>query len=296
MDIKRLQLFLVLAEQLHFAKASELANVSAPTLSRNIKQLEDEVGAILFNRNKRSVSLTKQGEAFVRYARATISEWQMFRASLNEAGEALSGEVKLFSSVTATYSFLYDLLKKVRLAHPHIEVKLNTGDPALAIERVMKGFEDMAIAARPDKLHDSLAFFSLGSSPLVFIAPNDDGPLGTVINDTISERVDIPWQKLPFIVPDQGLSRKRLADWWQKNGINPLIYSKVAGNEAAVSMVSLGFGVALIPKVVVDNSPIKDKVQILSMPDPVPAFDVGLVTKKAHLQQPIMNAIWLLLK
>ena len=54
MDIKRLQLFLLLAEQLHFTKASELANVSAPTLSRNIKQLEDEVGAILFNRNKRS--------------------------------------------------------------------------------------------------------------------------------------------------------------------------------------------------------------------------------------------------
>ena len=296
MDIKRLQLFLVLAEQLHFTKASEMANVSPPTLSRNIKQLEDEVGAILFNRNKRSVSLTKQGEAFLRYARNTINEWQTFRASLNEAGAALTGEVKLFSSVTATYSFLYELLKKVRRTHPNIEVKLNTGDPALAIERVMKGFEDMAIAARPDKLHESLTFYSLGSSPLVFIAPNDHGPLGSLINDAVQNGLTMPWQDLPFIVPDQGLSRKRLADWWRQNGINPLIYSKVAGNEAAVSMVSLGFGVALIPKVVVDNSPIKDKVQVLSMPDPVPAFDVGLVTKKAHLQQPIMNAIWQLLK
>lgn len=296
MNIKKLKLFLTLAEHLHFAKASEAANVSAPTLSRNIKQLEDEVGAVLFNRNKRSVSLTNQGEAFLRFAKANLQEWQLFRQSLNESGEALSGEVRLYSSVTATYSFLYDLLKKVRQAHPNIEIKLNTGDPALAIERVQSGLEDMAIAARPEKLHDSLTFFSLGSSPLVFIAPNEQAGLGAKINSAIQNNQPIPWHEIPFILPDQGLSRKRLADWWHKNKLSPQIYSKVAGNEAVVSMVSLGFGVALIPKVVVDNSPIKERVQVVATPDPVPAFDVGLVTKKAYLQQPIFNAVWQLLK
>jgi LysR family positive regulator for ilvC len=296
MNIKQLKLCVLLAEHLHFTKTSEVANISAPTLSRTIKQIEEEVGAILFNRNKRTVTLTKQGEAFICYAKTVITQWHTFKSTFNDTGQSLTGEVTLFSSVTASYSFLYDLLKKLRRNYPNIEVKLNTGDPALAVERVLKGEEDMAIAARPDDLHESLSFFSLGTSPLVFIAPNDDGPLGNLISEVIQNRRKIPWQKLPFIVPEQGLSRQRLAHWWRINEINPVIYAKVAGNEAAVSMVSLGFGIALVPKIVVDNSPIKNKVHIMAIPDSVAAFDIGLVTKKVHLQQPLINAIWQLLK
>jgi LysR family positive regulator for ilvC len=136
-----------------------VANISAPTLSRTIKQIEEEVGAILFNRNKRTVTLTKQGEAFICYAKTVITQWHTFKSTLNDTGQSLTGEVTLFSSVTASYSFLYDLLKKLRRNYPNIEVKLNTGDPALAVERVLKGEEDMAIAARPDDLHESLSFF-----------------------------------------------------------------------------------------------------------------------------------------
>ena len=60
---------------------------------------------------------------------------------------------------------------------------------------------------------------------------------------------------------EQGLSRQRLEQWWRKKSIHGRIYAQVAGHEAMVSMVSLGLGVAMVPKIVFDNSPLKDKVQ-----------------------------------
>jgi LysR family positive regulator for ilvC len=295
MDHRKLSQFLALAQQLHFAKAAAQLHISAPTLSRNIRMLEDEVGAVLFDRNKRSVQLTKQGKAFETYAQNTLTEWQRFRASIGETGVNLSGELTLYSSVTATYSFCYQLLRSIAKSYPQIEVKLSTGDPALAVEKVLSGEADIAIAAKPDELHPQLAFHFLGSSPLIFIGPNDNGELATVIAQHKKNIAELPLGKMPFIVPEQGLSKKRLAAWWKEHQIKPQIYSHVAGNEAVVSMVSLGFGIALIPEIVVENSPLKDKVQKLDVFSSVAAFEIGVVVKKQYLQQPIGNAIWQLI-
>lgn len=294
MDQRSLHLFLTLAHHLHFAKASEACHVSAPTLSRNIKQLEQEVGCELFERNKRSVKLTKQGHAFIKFAQSSLAQWQKFKDDLEQDTNTITGELSLFSSVTATYSFLYDLLKLIRKHHPGIEIQLNTGDPALAINRVMTGQEDLAIAARPDVLPSGLVFYALGFSPLVFIAPKE-GEINQVIKANQVKNTALPWEQLPFIVPEQGLAKTRLATWWQENAVTPQIYAKVAGNEAAVSMVSLGFGVALVPQVVVDNSPIKHHVDILTTEHTVAPFEVGLVVQKSRLKKLQVSAVWQLL-
>ena len=69
MDIKQLKQFLHLADTLHFGRASEASHISPSALSRSIKQLEEEVGAALFERDNRTVSLTPEGEIFLSYAR-----------------------------------------------------------------------------------------------------------------------------------------------------------------------------------------------------------------------------------
>ena len=74
MDIKHLKHFLALAENLHFGKASAACHISLSALSRNIRQLEDQLGVTLFTRDNRSVQITTQGQAFVSYARTAISE------------------------------------------------------------------------------------------------------------------------------------------------------------------------------------------------------------------------------
>lgn len=289
MDNRSLQLFLALAETLHFGRASERCHISASTLSRNIKQLEQEVGVALFNRDNRTVSLTKQGKDFIEYANVTLTQWHRFKSSLDENHTELTGELSLYCSVTASYSFLYHLLETFRQQHHKIEIKLNTGDPGIAISRILDGEEDMAIAAKPDQLPANMAFCATGSSSLQFIAPKVQCDITKTIMNAGS---NIPWQALPYIVPEHGLNRKRLEYWWKKNHINPHIYAQVAGNEAIVSMVSLGFGIALVPQIVLDNSPLEDKIQVLKAPHQPKDFEIGLCVQKKNLQNPIIQAMW----
>lgn len=290
MEHKHLNYFLVLAKTLHFSRASELCNISAPTLSRNIKQLEEEVGASLFIRDNRSVKLTREGESFIDYAMATLTHWQNFKTNIKDPQQHIYGKVSLYCSVTASYSFLHQILEQLRAQHPHVGITLNTGDPAVAINRVLDGHESIAIAARPNKLPAQIAFVNIGYSPLVLIGPK--------IHCAISEKIAkdnsaIDWSELEFIVPEQGFSRQRLEQWWRKNTVNGKIYAQVAGHEAIVSMVSLGLGVAMIPKIVLDNSPLKDKVQILNSQGESPeGFIIGLVLLRKELSDPAIRALW----
>lgn len=290
MDHKHLNYFLALAKTLHFARASELCHISAPTLSRNIKQLEEEVGVALFLRDNRSVKLTREGESFIDYATATLANWQRFKANAQDPTQHIYGKVSIFCSVTASYSFLHQILEQLRAQHQYIEITLNTGDPALAINRVLDGHELMAIAAKPSKLPAQIAFVDIGYSPLVLIGPKIQCPLSEKLiqNDEITD-----WSDLEFIVPEQGFARQRLELWWRKNNIHGKIYAQVAGHEAMVSMVSLGLGVAMVPKIVLDNSPLQDKVQILTPKMQVPeGFDIGLAVLKKELNDPAISALW----
>jgi LysR family positive regulator for ilvC len=292
MDDRTLKQFVNLAESLHFGRASEASHVSSSALSRSIRQLEDEVGVPLFERNNRSVALTHAGRLFLAYARDALLQWDDLRNRLmQEAGE-LRGEVSMYCSVTASYSFLFDLLSRFRNEHPHIEIKLHTGDPEDAVTRVQAGSEDIAIGARPDTLTQDLAFKSIATTPLVFIAAKgaDYAELEKKHPDADS------WAQTPMILSEMGLSRRRVDRWFREFELQPNIYAQVAGNEAIVSMVSLGFGVGVVPRIVLDNSPLAAKVRVLEVRPRLEAYEVGLFTQKKKLHSPLIKAFWSQLK
>ena len=139
MDIRTLRQFTQLAETLHFGRASEACHVSPSALSRNIRMLEDEAGTALFERDNRRVALTPAGGLFLDYARDALAQWDAVRGTLLEQADALHGELSIYCSVTASYSFLFHLLSRFRSDHPAIEIKLHTGDPEHAMQRVQAG-------------------------------------------------------------------------------------------------------------------------------------------------------------
>jgi len=288
LDNRTLQLFLSLADTLHFGRTSEACHISPSALSRTIKQLEETLGVTLFQRDNRSVSLTREGERFQEYARESLLQWETFRDSLMaEAGE-LHGEISIYCSVTASYSFLYDILSEFRQAHPKIEIKLHTGDPAQGIAHVLAGQEDISIAARPDRLPGDIAFRRIAISPLVYIAPSS-GPLSEQLHPGQGA---ISWAEIPMILSEEGIARERLDSWFNRLGIKPRIYAQVAGHEAIVSMVSLGFGVGVVPKIVLDNSPLADRVVTLDTPSELGVYDVGICVLKKRLKSPLVSAFW----
>jgi LysR family positive regulator for ilvC len=280
MDNRSLKQFINLAETLHFGRASEASNVSPSALSRAIARIEAEVGVTLFERNNRSVALTRAGKLFLGYARETLGEWDTICNTLMEEAGQLRGEVSMYCSVTASYSFLFEILTRFRRDYPDVEIKLHTGDPEDAITRVLAGNEDIAIGARTERMQAGLAFKPIAVSPLVFIAAREAGPQGS------------DWEHTPMILPERGLARRRVDEWFRSRGIPPNVYVQVSGNEAIVSMVSLGFGVGVVPRIVLENSPLRDTVRILEVTPRLKAYEVGLFTLEKKLGSPIISAFW----
>ncbi len=286
MDPHKLRLFIALADSCHFGRAASQCHVSPSTISRNLKQLEEELGTGLMLRDNRSVELTPEGERFLQFARETLQHWETFQESLQASGGELRGQLSIYCSVTASYSFLYDILAQFRISQPGIAIKLHTGDPAQAIERVIAGQEDIAIAARPDRMPPGLGFKPIARSPLVFIVPSNKALLAK------QKQTGGDWRQLPMIISEEGLARERLNDWCRRENLSPNIYAEVKGNEAIVSMVSLGFGVGLVPQIVLDNSPLADRVELLPQQPDLGPFETGICVLEKRLRSPIVAALW----
>jgi LysR family positive regulator for ilvC len=281
MDISRLRLFCTLASSLHFGRAASSCHVSPSTLSRTIKQLEEDLGVVLFERDNRSVALTHDGHNFLKFAREVLQQWETYQESLLAQADKLTGQLSIYCSVTASYSFLYEILTEFRVKHPGIAIKLHTGDPAQSIARILAGHEDIAIAAKPNDLPSGISFKRINRSPLVFITANQP-----------EDWHDHDWENIPIIIPEEGLARERLDQWFKSQGITPTIYAEVKGNEAIVSMVSLGFGVGVVPQIVVDNSPLAERVKRFAPQPDLGPYDTGLCVMEKRLKSPIVNAFW----
>jgi LysR family positive regulator for ilvC len=282
MHIKDLELFVQLAEGLHFGQAGAVVHRSPSAVSRVIRRIEDDLGQRLLERDNRSVRITPAGERFLIYARQALQLWRDYQRTLPAVTQDLQGEVSLYCSVTAAYSVLASLLDPLRSRYPGIELKVHTGDQADAVQRISDGIEDIAITAHPERLPSKLAFKPLVLSPLRFIAPlsiSDD-----VVENLLSE--------YPFIVSEHGLVRTRFDRWCRQQKLEPRIYAQVSGNEAIVSMVSLGFGLGVVPELVLLNSPQKDRVKVLSARSELESFEIGLCALRQRLENDLISAVW----
>ena len=95
-----------------------------------------------------------------------------------------------------------------------------------------------------------------------------------------------------LVLSERGLARERVDQWFRERDVVPSIYAQVAGNEAIVSMVSLGFGVGVVPRIVLDNSPLVDTVRILDVRPALLPYEVGLFALEKRLTNPLVGAFW----
>jgi LysR family positive regulator for ilvC len=287
-DGKSLRLFVNLAEELHFGRAAIKSHMSASAATRMIQRLESDLGTMLLERDNRRVLLTRSGQQFLVYARDALQRWQSLQGELQERQASLSGALRLYCSVTASYSVLAEILPAVRRHYPGIEIHVNTGDQALALSRVENGREDLVIAAHPGALSDKLGFQTLARSPLVCVAPR----IPCQVCEILDSGHTLDWSAIPVIIAQGGLARTRFERWFEAQGIQPLVYAYVSGHEAIVSLVALGFGLAVVPQLVLDSSPLQDRVAVLQQGPALESFDIGLVARRQCLLDPLVRAVW----
>jgi len=285
-DIRELEIFLITAEQLHFGRASQASNLSPSALTRTIQRLEEQLGQTLFVRDNRTVQLSPAGEQFRIYARQAVHDFQNFQGTL-VSSQKFVGTLSLYASITAVYSLLPDLLEAYRKTYPEVQLELRTGAAEKAVLQVESGEIDIAVAALPDRRSMGIEFLPIMVTPLIFIAGKQ---FAASIGQIKNRQLDL--DQVPLVLPQAGLSRRRLDKWLKKNQIVPKISSEVSGNEAIIPMVHLGGGVGIVPQLVLERSPFRDDVVILDRMPELEPYVVGLCSSKRNLQKSMVKAFW----
>lgn len=288
MEIASLRLFQHLSHTLHFGRTSRECHVSPPALTRVIQRLEEEVGTALFVRGPRKVQPTEAGLAFGRYAAEVLSRYDALRAELAEGRAALRGTLRVFTTVTACYSLLPGVLGRFRAEHPEVAIELETGYPIDALEQLQRGRIDVAVASVPERLPRAVAGKTVARTPLLFVQPAAAGPVAR----RLAEARGSTWDGVPVILPHAGATRSHADAWFRARRVRPRIESEVPGSEAIMSLVALGCGVGIVPKLVFDKSPLRGDVRILRVDPELPDLRVAVCTTRERRKLSLIRAFW----
>lgn len=128
MDIKHLRYASALAQELNFARAAEKLHLSQPALSRAIQTLEAQLGFLLFDRDKRSVAVTRAGDAFLREARSVLFQMRTLELNMGHLRDGRVGHVAFGAGPSPTNSLLGETLFALRDEHPGITLRVDSNN------------------------------------------------------------------------------------------------------------------------------------------------------------------------
>src|ERR1700747_3299992 len=136
MELRHVRYFVAVAETLNFRQASNLLHISQPSLSAQIKQLEEALGVSLLRRSKRRVEITQAGEIFLSAAREILLKVKQGSAAALHAERGTAGRIRLGFIPTASFHILPRLLEKIRSTLPLVNVELKEGPEAVQISGI----------------------------------------------------------------------------------------------------------------------------------------------------------------
>ena len=246
MDLKRLTYFLAVAEELNFSRASERLKMAQPPLSRQIAQLEIQLGAELFDRSRSQIRLTQAGELLLDRTRSILDLVEQTAGEVRRIGEGIAGRLTIAFVGTATYGILPKILRAYRAAHPDVELALTAMNNAELKSALIQKKIDIAIA-RPRLDDPELKTELLVREPLLLAVPDTYQRTSLRLSNFRTETF-ILYPRRP---------RPSFADLvievCKKEGFAPQNPMLAQDYQTAISLVSIGVGVSLVPASVAES-------------------------------------------
>ena len=244
MDFRQVKYAVAVAEELSFTRAAERCNVSQPPLSRAIRDLEQEIGARLFERDKHHVSLTPAGRSLVDDARRALALLEEGVERARRTAQGLRGTLSIGFGGSPVYSLLPALVRRFREAVPNVEIRFRAMAVLRQIEALRDGEIDIGIVRLPvyDERVDTRFVYR---EPLVVALPAGHPLLAHSGSITVAQ---LAASRFVTYQPTRGFNFHadlhalcRLADF------DPVIAHEAASTEAVVGIVACGEGVAILP-------------------------------------------------
>lgn len=281
------KVFTNLAQTMHFGRAARSLGMSPSALTRRVQAMEDELKHRLFIRDHREVRMTTAGKRFRTFAEAQLDQWEALQTELREEATAPTGTLNIACTVTAAHTILPRLLGDYRKRYPGVTLGLITQDATRSLYQLEAGEVDLAVIPTDDESDDSLPRVVLGKTEFSLITSAASAVWDKQIAKKTPDIADVP-----LVAPIGGLERKRLNDFLRAKKLHPPIVAEVRGNEGIIAMVSLGAGIGIVPRLVLENSPLRASVREIKGLRPPPGYEVSLCTRKRNLERRIIQLFW----
>ncbi|QCD57102.1 LysR family transcriptional regulator [Streptomyces hawaiiensis] len=240
MELRQLEYFVAVAEERNFTRAAERVHISQSGVSAQIRQLERELGAELFDRSARTATLTPAGRAALDHARATLAAAGAVGQAVGEVTGLIRGRLVIGMVIGCTLTPLFDALAAFHRAHPGVEISLLEDNSDRLVEAVRLGTVDVALvgtAAAPEGLQS----LTIISERLVVVVP-EDHPLASRRRVALRHVAAHPVVCMP---PGTGL-RTVFDGACAARDLRPRIALQASAADAVAALAARGLGVAVL--------------------------------------------------
>ncbi|WP_441372865.1 DNA-binding transcriptional regulator HcaR [Acinetobacter lwoffii] len=243
MELRHLRYFITVAEELNFSKAALKLYTAQPSLSQQIKDLEEDVGVKLLNRTKRKVELTEEGAVFLEQARLTLAQADKAVAMARQVSQAKQQMLRIgFVPVAEMKIFPY-ILPNLRVQNSDLKIELLSLNNNEQMRLLKKGDLDMTFT-RHNFNSDEIESQFVIREPLIFLLPKDH-PLAKY------ERIPVKaLNGIDFIIPsaEQSLTlNQAILDFAKANGIELNIVQKADNILFNINSIGMGLGCTILP-------------------------------------------------
>lgn len=241
MELREIRSFVVLSDLRNITRAAEQLHLSPAAVHKQIKMLEQELGARLYEKAGRRLRLTQAGETLLPFARALMVRYREMATALEEWKELKRGVLRLGSGAGISIIVLPRLLSSFRASYPDVEVNVDTGSTASLIHALGEATLDAAMFVAPEMMDDSGPnIMAAWPYRIVAVAARSFGGGVRPVTDL---------QGQPFVLFKEGSQIERAIDaYFLRLGIRPRVVMRFDHAEAIKSMVRIGVGIAMVPQ------------------------------------------------
>jgi DNA-binding transcriptional LysR family regulator len=261
MQFQQLAYFVAVADTRHFTRAAEAVHVSQPSLSQQIRALEQELGAPLFSRARGNIGLTDAGQALLPLARRILADADTARQEVLELAHLRSGRVRLGATPSLCTGLLPDVLRDFHDRHPGIRLLVEEGGSHDLVRELARGALDLALVVLPlPSPSPALTTVELFQEDLVAVssAAADPPPAPLRVADLRGQ--PLVMFRHGYDLRDLTLAACRAA------GFEPSFTVEGGEMDAVLGFVRAGLGIAVVPSMVAERAGVELRVTPLAAP------------------------------
>lgn len=280
MNTRQLQYAIMLAEVRNFSQLAEQLNISQPALSKQIIQLEQELGVRLFDRNTSPLKLTPAGEYFIQEGKELLFKEDQLLRSMERFRKGEEGRLVIGVSPFRSLYLIPELIRQVKVRYPGVQVQLHENHSDQLRKEVAEGCYDFAVVNLP--VNESV----------LEVRPIEQDDMVLAVPNRLLEKVRVqPGQtisladcrEVPFVAMGKSQELRRMLDrLCTKADFNPIIAVEVNGIATAWEMVGAGLGASLVPMQFIKGKYAASDVTLFPVRDSLSTRQPAVVTRRGQ--------------